>query len=91
MRPIYWKPWWNGEPTVLAFLKATNDALEWNQDTKETTRIGYGVYALIRQAEAFMDSYKPPWRDCPCEICCAARTLQQNIERLRELMHAENG
>ncbi len=82
-----WKPWWSGEPTVLGFLKATNDALDWNLSDKEATRTGYGVHALIRETEAFLAGYKPKPHDCPCELCCAGRTLQQNVERLKEIMH----
>ncbi len=73
---------------MLGFLKATNDALDWNTADKETVRTGYGVHALIREAEAFMAGYRPKPHDCLCELCCAARTLQQNIERLKEIMHS---
>ena len=80
--------WLQGEPTVLGFLKATNDAIEWFSDDVGSVKIGYGIVALLRDANAFLDGYKPKPHDCPCELCCAARTLRQNIERLTAMMRS---
>ena len=83
-----WKPYWSGEPTVLAFLKATNDAIEWMSDAGTTIKMGYGIIALVRDAEHFLNHRTPNHPEDGCELCCAERDLRHNIDKLKEIMRS---
>lgn len=69
--------WVHGEPSVIALVKATEDAIKWISDeTDGPTRIPYGIYRLIIEAEKFIDSNNPD-----------SFELRRNVKMLKGLIY----